>query len=198
MPNIFETDRLLMKALNKNSAPLVLSFYEDNRFLFEPWEPQRGSNFYTLAYQKASLTAEHNQMTEGKLLRYWVFLKDAPDEIIGSICFQNLLKGPYQSCSLGYKFSHKHLHQGYAFESIHKAIETIFEEYHLHRIEAFIMPNNEPSLRLIDRLFFICEGLSYSYAKVNGIWTDHKRYSLINPDGEITTSNESEFEMNYM
>jgi len=198
MFKIYETNRLQMKALNIEFASLVLSFYEDNRFLFEPWEPKRGCNFYTLAYQKASLTAEYNQMAEGKLLRYWVFLKDNPDEIIGSICFQNLLKGPYQTCSLGYKFSHKHLHQGYALESIHKCTEIIFEEYHLHRIEAFIMPNNEPSLRLIDQLFFLCEGISYSYAKINGIWTDHKRYALINPDDKITTYAETEFDLHSM
>ena len=178
----YETDRLIIKTLNKDAAPMVLTFYRDNKSLFEPWEPKRSFNFYTLSYQKASLTAEQNQMSEGKLLRYWVFIKDNPEEIIGSICFQNILREPYHSCCIGYKFDHKYLHQGYAEESIKKCIEAIFWEHHIHRIEALIMPTNEPSLRLIDRLSFTYEGISYSYARIGGSFMDHKRYSLINPD----------------
>jgi ribosomal-protein-alanine N-acetyltransferase len=122
-------------------------------------------------------------MADGKLLRFWFFLKDCPEEIIGSVCFQNFLKDPYQSCSIGYKISHKYIRQGYAFEGVHKGLEIVFNESPLHRVEAFIMPNNEPSLRLIERLSFVYEGVSYSYAHINGIWSDHRRYALIHtPD----------------
>ncbi|MDD3172655.1 MAG: GNAT family N-acetyltransferase [Herbinix sp.] len=181
MTAIYQTERLFLKLLNKNDASMVLSFYEENKSQFEPWEPKRDNHFYTLAYQKASLTAESNLMSEGKLLRYWVFTKDSPNTLIGSICFQNILREPYRSCSLGYKFSYKYLHQGYASESLKKCIEIVFEEYPIHRIEAYIMENNEPSLRLIERLSFRQEGLSCSYARIGGNWTDHLRYSLINP-----------------
>jgi len=181
MQTTHETDRLILKTINKEAATMVLSFYENNKSHFEPWEPKRSDNFYTLSYQKASLTAEYNQMTEGKLLRYWVFLKDNPEEIIGSVCFQNFLGEPYHSCSLGYKFNHKHLHQGYAQEGIGKGIKLMFNERKLHRIEAFILPNNKPSIKLIERLSFCYEGISNSFARIDGIWTDHKRYALINP-----------------
>lgn len=181
MHRCYMTDRLIIRTLSQEAAPLVLHFYEDNKALFEPWDPKRSPNFYTLSYQKAFLTAEYNQMAEGKLMRFWVFLKDRPDEIIGTICFQNFLREPYYSCSLGYKFSHRYLHQGYARESIEKCIRVMFEQYRIHRIEAFIMPDNAPSQRLIEGLSFQYEGLSYSYARIGDSWFDHKRYSLINP-----------------
>ena len=187
MPMAYDTMRLTVRQLNKDAADQVLDFYEKNKSLFEPWEPKRASQFYTLAYQKASLSAEYHQMLEGKLLRYWVFLKDAPDEIIGSFCFQNFLKGPYKSCCLGYKFSERHLHKGYAFESIQMGLELLFDELPVHRIEAFIMPDNHSSLRLIEKLGFTYEGVSYSYANINGTWADHKRYSLINPIDQSET-----------
>lgn len=184
MPFTYETDRLLLKELDKSDADKVLAFYDENRAIFEPWEPQRDKNFYTHSYQKASLTAEKNLMAEGKLLRYWLFKKEAPDDIIGSICFQNICREPYRSCSLGYKISKCHQHQGYAQESIHKCIEIVFNEYHLHRIEAFIMEENKSSLQLIKRLAFQYEGLCFSYARIGGIWADHRRYTLINPEDE--------------
>ncbi len=182
MVKIYETERLMLMSLNKDSAHLVLSFYEENKDAFESWEPVRGQNFYTLSYHNRRATAEYNQMAEGKLIRFWIFLKDNPEEIIGSICFQNLLKEPYQSCSLGYKISQKHQHQGYAMESISRCLTIIFKEYHLHRVEAYIMRNNKPSLHLIKKLSFQYEGISHSCARINGVWTDHKRYALINPD----------------
>lgn len=176
----YETKRLALKQLNRDAAGMVLNFYEENKSIFERWEPRRVDNFYTLSYQKASLTAEYHQMLEGKLLRYWVFFKDNPNEIIGSLCFQNFLKGPYQSCSLGYKFSQRHQHNGYAYESTRKSIEVMLNESPIHRIEAFIMPNNLPSIRLIEKLPFAYEGISYSYANINGTWSDHLRYALVN------------------
>ncbi len=176
----YRTERLVQKVLTKDAAPMVLAFYDENRSFFEPWDPKRSDNFYTLYYQKASLAAEYNQMAEGKLIRYWVFLKDSPGEIIGTVCFQNFLKDPYNSCRLGYKFAEKYTHLGYAAESIQKGIELMVNDFHIHRIEAFIMPNNQPSLRLIERLGFVDEGISYSYAKINGIWSDHRRYAYIN------------------
>ncbi len=181
MQNVYESNRLLYKVLNKNYASPVLSFYEDNKSNFEPWEPKREDNFYTLPYQRASLIVENNLITEGKLLRLWAFLKDNPDEIVGCVCFQNILREPYRSCSLGYKISYKYLHQGYAYEALNKCIDILFAEYPIHRIEAYIMENNEPSMRLIERLSFHYEGLSYDYARIRGIWTNHRRYSLINP-----------------
>lgn len=180
MQHIYETNRLLLKILGKEAAPMILPFYEENKAHFEPWEPQRPDNFYTPFYQKASLSAEYHQIAEGKLLRYWVFEKDHPDEVVGTICFQNFLKAPYLSCSLGYKFAQKYNHQGYAYESIQKGIEIIWDDYKMHRIEAFIMPNNVPSLRLIERLDFIYEGICHSYANIYGEWSDHSRYALVN------------------
>ena len=181
MAKSYVTDRLILRELGKESAPLVLSFYEENRTFFEPFEPVRSHNFYTLGYQKALLTAEHNQISEGKLIRYWVFCKDQPEELVGTVCFQNILKDPYHSCSLGYKFSQRYLHQGYATESIQKCIDLLFDESQIHRIDAYIMPNNTASIRLIERLSFQYEGTCRSFAKINGNWGDHRHYALINP-----------------
>ncbi len=177
-----ETERLLLRPLSKDAAPKVLDFYQSNMEFFEPWEPKRSHNFYTLPYQKAFLTAEHNQIAEGNLMRFWVFLKDCPEEIIGTVCFQNILKEPYHSCSIGYKFSRSYQHQGYATESLRACLNMIFSEYPTHRVDAYIMPGNTASLRLIERLGFDYEGTCRSFARINGCWEDHKHYALIRTD----------------
>jgi len=177
----YESDRLILKILGKEAAPMVLSFYLENREHLEAWEPERGKNFYTLAYHKATLAAEYNQMLDGRRIRFWLFLKDNPNEIIGSVSFQNFLGEPYKSCVIGYKIGSRFLRQGYAYEAVKKCLSIIFDEYHMHRVEAYIMPENIPSLRLAEKLCFNYEGLSYSFAKINGKWRDHIRFSIINP-----------------
>jgi len=59
-------------------------------------------------------------------------------------------------------------------------MHILFQEYHIHRVEANIMPSNLPSIHLIEKLGFSYEGLAASSIKVNGQWQDHARYSYIN------------------
>lgn len=178
----FNTDRLVLRILHPNDADKVLAFYEENREHFEPWEPERDLNFYTLPYQRLSLSIEYNLMQQAKLLRYWVFTSDDPDTIIGSINFYNILKGSYYSCQLGYKFDHRYTGRGYAYEAVKSSMDVLFMEHNIHRIEANIMPTNLRSIHLIQKLGFSYEGLCKSSIKINHKWEDHIRYAYINPN----------------
>lgn len=182
MQMTFNTDRLVLNILHPNDADKVLAFYEENREHFEPWEPERDMNFYTLPYQRLSLSIEYNLMQQSKLLRYWVFLKDDVDTIIGSINFYNIVKGSYYTCQLGYKFDHRYNGFGYAYESVKAGMDILFEDQNLHRIEANIMPSNLRSIQLIQKLGFFYEGLAKANIKINHNWEDHIRYAYINPN----------------
>lgn len=173
------TSRLTMKVLIPQSASLVLDFYIKNQEHFKLWEPSHDNNFYTKSYQKIALEYEYNQILNLKFLRYYVFLNNNFNFIIGTISFNNIQKGALKSCNIGYRFDKNFCGYGFAYEAISTLIPLIFNDYQLHRIEAFIMPSNIPSLNLISKLGFLYEGICKQYAKVNGIWQDHERYSLI-------------------
>jgi ribosomal-protein-alanine N-acetyltransferase len=185
MQMTYNTERLLLNVLHPNDADKVLTFYENNREHFEPWEPERDVNFYTLPYQRLSLSIEYNLMQQSKLLRYWIFLRDDPHTIIGSVNFYNIVRGSYYTCQLGYKFDQGYLGHGYAYESIQTAMELLFGDYQIHRIEANIMPTNVRSIRLIQKLNFFYEGLAKESININNNWEDHIRYAYINADFKI-------------
>jgi [ribosomal protein S5]-alanine N-acetyltransferase len=176
------TDRLILNILHPIDADKVLLFYDKNKEHFEPWEPERDPNFYTLSYQRLTLSIENNLISQSKILRYWVFLRDNPNEIIGTVNFYNILRSSYCSCQLGYKFDRDYTGFGYAYESIREAIKVILYDYQLHRIEANIMPSNTPSINLINKLGFSYEGLAKSSIHINHKWEDHARYAYINPE----------------
>ena len=175
-----QTDRLQLRVLHPGEADKVLNFYSQNKEHFEPWEPERDLNFYTLSYQRLSLSIEYNLMQQLKLIRYWVFLKDDPQTIIGSVNFYNIVKGSYYTCQLGYKFDQRYLGQGYALEGVKEAMNILLSDYEIHRIEANIMPSNLRSIHLIKKLGFQYEGLATSNIRINHKWEDHARYAFVN------------------
>lgn len=147
----------------------------------EQWEPDRPANFYTAAHQATLLRCEFQLASRLAALRFWIFRKEAPDQIIGTISFQDVNRSVYQSCRIGYKFDPAFWHQGYAAEAMRCALDLIFQEAKLHRVEALVLPENIPSIRLLEGLGFVNEGISYSCIYLHGRWCDHLRFSLVHP-----------------
>lgn len=174
-----ETDNLILRVENVDKADEVLAFYSNNSDLFDIYEPTRPTNFYTEAFHKATLKAEYNDILNKRFLRYYMYLKSNPNEIIGAINFSSINYGPFMNTSIGYKLDKKYHKRGYAYEACVASIGIIFNEYGLHRIEAKVLPTNIPSIRLLKRLHFIYEGVEYSAVSINGKRENLYRLSLI-------------------
>lgn len=173
------TNRLILQIEDSTQANAVLNFYNKNKNLFEKFEPTRPKNFYTLNFQTASMQYEYEQILNGKTLRYYIYLRKNPNTLIGILNFSRIEHGPFSRTSIGYKFDSDYHHQGYAYEACQAAIPIIFKNYHIHRIDARVSPNNLPSIRLLERLGFFYEGIEYQGVEVNGQFQDHYRYGLI-------------------
>lgn len=180
MEMVYETPRLLLKILREDAASKVLDFYKENKEIFERYELDRVENFYTKAHQAALLRCEYNLLVRLQLVRYWVFEKENPKRIIGTFSFHNIRHSAYMDCELGYKFHQEVWGKGYAKESIEQGIAIMFDELEMHRIEALVMPENEPSKHLLRSLGFEIEGIKRQNVKLHGTWQDHEVYSLLN------------------
>jgi ribosomal-protein-alanine N-acetyltransferase len=183
MSDYLETGRLVLRPLEESYAQPVLDYYVRNATLLEPWEPGRCETFYTLDFHRMQLKCERIAMEEGRMLRLWLFKKEdlLYQQPIGTVAFNNIIRGAFLSCHLGYKLDIAYINQGYITEALQTAIEFIFTEYGLHRIEANIMPVNKRSLRVVEKLGFIKEGTACQYLKINGKWEDHIHMVLLNP-----------------
>lgn len=183
MQLIYYTKRLILKVLDPSWAAKVCTFYKENKDHFEPFEPKRVPNFYSLDFQSANLSYEYNEFLHFRHLRFYLFEQEHPDRIIGSICFSNIRSGSFLSCSIGYKIDYRFEGRGYTTEALDFAIHNIiFTEYGLHRIEAAVHPANIPSLRIMEKLHFEREGIARDFAFLNDRWENHIKYALINSD----------------
>ena len=84
-----------------------------------------------------------------------------------------------KSCILGYKIDERFQRQGYGRRMLTMALKIMVTDCNMHRIEAYILPANTPSIDLAIKLGFISEGTAFAYAPINGIWQDHLRYVYI-------------------
>lgn len=179
MDRIIETERLILKTLGEQDAPLVLDYFKRNRDFLEEWEPERAGEFYTEGFQREELKREQAEMEAERMLKLWIFKKEE-DRIIGSVNFGNIVRGAFLSCFLGYRLDKDEKDKGYMTEAIRAGTGLIFSEYGLHRIEANIMPRNKRSLRVAEKLGFYNEGYAKKYLNINGVWEDHIHMVMLN------------------
>ncbi len=178
MKFIYETDRLILQVLDSSWAPSVLTFYQNNPD-FARVEPIT-DNFYTLHFHETVLRYEYELTLKMTMLRLWIFSKDEPDKIIGTISFRNITRNFFGSCEVGYKIDKAHRNMGICQEALRKGFEVMFSELDLHRIEAIVLPSNQASIHLLENLGFMKEGTKRQCVKLQGEWRDHFLYSLIN------------------
>lgn len=175
----YETDRLLLKILSADSAPETLRFLQSNREGFERYDGEQPDNYYTKRYQETVLTYEFNLTMKNRYFRYWLFEKTAPSKIIGTVSIQRIERGVFQTCSIGYKMDADYRRRGYMAEALRFLTYLIFADLHLHRIEAYVKPENTASICLLKKIGFREEGIAYQSIYINGNWEDHLRFSLI-------------------
>ncbi|MCD7708749.1 MAG: GNAT family N-acetyltransferase [Clostridiales bacterium] len=177
----YETERLTIMVVRPEAADQVLDFYLRDQELFERYEPEKREGFYTLEGQRQIIALEYNSAVKGKVFRYFVYLKGFPRKIIGTICFHGIEYGYYSRCEIGYKFSSAYQHKGYATEALSFMTERIFVDLKIHRIEAWTLPENAASERLLKRVGFQYEGICRGHMQLHGKWRDHAQYSKVLP-----------------
>lgn len=178
-----QTKRLVLRVLSPDQADQVLQFYQRNRDFLAPYEPQRHPHFYSLSFQKSNLSYEYSSFLKSKYMRVWLFKKDAQQQPIGTVCFSNIRRAAFCSCVVGYKLDQACQQRGYMTEALSYLLPVVCREYQMRRIEAYVMPSNRSSIRLLEKLTFEREGLLHGYAKIMDTWQDHYLYTYHNFNG---------------
>ena len=156
------TNRLCLKVIGPDFARQSLDYYTHNQAFLSEWNPLPPADFYSLAYHEQRLRVELGLWQEGRLARFWLFKREdaAFATAIGNLAFNNIVRGAFQSCHLGYQLDEREVNQGFMAEALRSAIAFAFDELKLHRIEANVMPRNLRSSRVLAKLGFVEEGLA--------------------------------------
>ena len=175
-----ETERLVLRMLTPAEAELIVQYYQENKDHLIPWEPTRSREFYMVRFWRTMIKNFRDDFQHGQSMRLVFFLKTQPEGPLIGVCnFNNIMRGVFQACHLGYSIDHRYQGQGLMYEALLEAIAFAFGHLKLHRIMANYMPRNERSGNLLRKLGFSPEGYARDYLKIAGKWEDHVLTALI-------------------
>ena len=178
-----ETHSLILRPAAPELAPAVLDYYVRNAAFLAPFEPERPADFYTPEHHARELAADAQHAAQGTGVRFYIVLKDDPGRVVGSIALNNIVRGAFLSCFLGYKLDGALCGRGYMTQAVEACTRFAFGPAALHRVEANVMPRNKASLRVLEKCGYRPEGLAHRYLRINGVWEDHIHMVRLNePD----------------
>jgi ribosomal-protein-alanine N-acetyltransferase len=143
------------------------------------WEPQRLANQPDVTTDRDAFavrcSARQRERQLGTGFGFGIFVDGA---FCGEINLSSIQRGPFQNAYVGYWIDQKWAGQGLMPEALVVTAHHAFEDLHLHRIQVSIIPRNEASRRVVDKLGLRNEGTALRYLEINGEWEDHVRYAI--------------------
>lgn len=179
MQKKYETKRLVLCVAEEDRAKDILDFCKRNHDYFSRFEPEYPENYYTQEYQALFIQASMKQFLNKSAARYYLYEKGAEETVLGCVAFSDIKLGEEKTCKISYKLDMEAQGMGFAEEAVEFLIAEVAKEFGIHRIEADIMPDNERSLRLAEKVGFKYEGIAVSSHMIAGKWEDHARYAII-------------------
>ena len=176
-----DTEHLRLSVLRKSEGARACEYFLNNREFHRQFSQTHSDDYFTVSMQKKYLAFDCDSFLDGTLVPLWITVKGS-DKLIGRVSFFNFAYGGMMSCACGYHLDKDETGKGYMTEALRASLAFIFDEYKMHRIEAFILPENERSLALVNRLGFHYEGRRISYMHINGEYRDHEAFYILEND----------------
>ena len=167
----------MIRLVAVDDAPVLAELLTANREFLAPWEPTHAEDFFTVDGQRAAIdnvVIEH----ERGITVPSVILNDG--RVVGRVTLSNIVRGPFQSCNLGYWVDSGHNGRGLGTAAVREIVELAFGPLGLHRVEAGTLPHNIGSQRVLERNGFVLFGTAPAYLRIAGSWQDHFLYQAVN------------------
>ena len=110
--------------------------------------------------------------------RFWAVADGGTDRCVGMVSYHD---GHIRNkrVAIGYLVNPARWRQGIGSEAVSAMLDHCFGALGLHRVQAFIQPDNAASRALVEKLGFCCEGLLRNNLRVGGSWRDELLYALL-------------------
>lgn len=170
------TARLTLRSLRLEDAAPVFAMYSDIEFM-RYWSFPVMKRFE----QAVDYLACRIQGSVAELEIVWAIELAATHEVIGQ-CSLFDVDMASKRAEIGFGLQRPFWGQGYMSEAARAVVDCAFDVLRLRRLEADIDPRNLASIRLVERLGFIREGLLRARWMVDGRIADSAIYGLLQTD----------------
>jgi ribosomal-protein-alanine N-acetyltransferase len=181
-----EAGRIRLRPLTVADAPALLELRRRNADFLAPREPRRPLDYLSLQAQESELREVAANRVADRGYAFGIVLED--DELIGRIALNNIVRGVFQNAYLGYFVDQGHNGQGLATEAVRTVVAHAFDDLALHRVQAAVMLDNRPSMRVLHKSGFRREGVARHYLQIDGCWVDHVLFGITVEDRRPSTA----------
>lgn len=169
---VLQTPRLTLRAMEESDINELFLLYSDRRVMEYMDKPPVSTTKEVLHFIREIKELEQKNKSVNWAINY----KGEP-ELLGTICFWHIKKEQYRA-EIGYLLRPAYQHKGIMQEALAAVLNYGFNELKLQVVEANVNPDNEFSIRLLERNGFVKEAyLKESYFFNNKFW-DSVIYSL--------------------
>lgn len=180
---ILETDRLLIRPINIDDKHEIFKYRHDKEAnKYQGWIPE------TIEDVELFICEVSKQINVPGSWFQLVIVDKETQVIVGDLGIHFIDSENKQAeigCTLNKDFQKK----GFATESLKRVIDYLFNELNKHRIITSIDPDNENSIRLVERIGFRKEAHFVESLLINGKWVDDLIYALIEKDWDRKSNN---------
>ena len=155
-PDVFPvltTTRLVLRATSPDDVEGVFAM-ESDPVAMRYWSRPPMTD---IAEAQASVERAMTFFPERVGLR-WTITRPGEDRLLGNVSVFGIHE-PSARAEIGYGLARAHWGQGFMHEALIAVVDYAFGPMGLRRLEADIHPRNQASLRAVERLGFIREGL---------------------------------------
>ncbi len=170
------------RALAVDDAPALADVLTANRDFLAPWQPDRPDRYFTRDGQYEAAERLLQRQADGGAVP--LVILDESGDVAGTVTLQSIIRGAFQSCSVGYWLAESAQGRGLATQAVREATELAFGAVRLHRVQAETLTHNLRSQRVLDRLGFVEYGRAEAYLHIAGEWQAHLLYQLLTPTPE--------------
>lgn len=167
------------RLIRSEDAPTIAALLRDNRDFLSRWHPRRSLRYVTAEGQREAIDVALAQYAEA--ISVPLVITDE-GEVVGSITLQSIIRGFFQSCSVGFWLAEAAQGRGLATNALREAVALAFGDLGLHRVQAETLPDNVRSQAVLARVGFSRYGLAPAYLKIDDEWRDHMLFQLLCPD----------------
>ncbi len=178
-PCELSTRRLFLRPLRLDDAPGMFAIYSDPQTM-RYWS----SRPVTELEQAAHKIAEDLQLQAGGSAVFWSIVLPKTGRVIGKFTLFHVDTVNHRA-ELGYVLHRQFWRKGYGSEVLAAMLETAFDTFGLHRLEADIDPDNLASLALLGKFGFRREGLMRERWRLGEEWRDSVVMSLLAPEWRL-------------
>lgn len=168
-----ETSRLLLRKITLTDNHQLFELLSDPRVAeyeyFYPIKALEEANNFISRYEKEFESQE--EITWGIILK-------STNTLIGTCCIGDISQNSRRG-EIGYSIIFDQWGNGYATEAVKAIVNFGFEVMNLNRIEAIITPENLGSIKVLEKLHFIQEGILRQRDFIKGKLEDGLMMSLL-------------------